>query len=156
MMYRIDWQRAVWRIVPVVALPVLAVGCSDPVAPYTVLETETMLSATSIGPQDSVQITVTIINPTSTPVVVTTNNSCLPAYQVTAPTGSLVRRPSGGSCLSLTIPHFHRFSAGDSVVKVFTWSLGGFTETAMPGGYLVQGGWISMVSWDSRRRRWNC
>jgi hypothetical protein len=44
------------------------------------------------------------------------------------------------SNLCLTMADTHRIAAHDSLVRVFTWSLGGFTETAAPGAYLVQGG----------------
>jgi hypothetical protein len=58
---------------------VVVTGCSDPLAPFTVLQTTTVVSPDSIGPADSVLIEVTITNPTSTPALVTTPNSCLAA-----------------------------------------------------------------------------
>lgn len=117
------------------AVLIVGSGCSDPFALSTVLEIETALSQTSIGPLDSVKIEVMIINPTSRPVQLTNPNGCLAAYQVTSPAGLVI--PGGGVCL--TLPHTFRIDAGDSTVTLFTWSLGQFTERAPPGVYKVQG-----------------
>ena len=133
-------RRTAPSMVVLAAMLTVVSGCSDPFAPFAVLEVETVLSQTTVGPEDLVEMQVTVINPASKPVQVTTANGCLTGFQVTSPTGHRVSVQSvkGGICL--TSPALHRIAAGASVVTEFVWFLGQFTERAPPGVYQVQGG----------------
>lgn len=127
-------------MVVLAAVLILGSACSDPFAPHTVLEVETVLLQTSVGPEEVVGMQVTVFNPASKPVQFPTASSCLTGFQVTSPTGHRVSVQGVQGALCMTLPRLHQIAAGDSVVTEFAWFLGQFTERAPPGVYQVQGG----------------
>jgi hypothetical protein len=80
---------------------------------------------------------VTVTNPTSKAVFVTTPNGCLVAFEVTDPIGIIAR----GGWICLTLPRRHRLEPGD-IVAAFTWWIGRsiLKEDITPGVYEVRGG----------------
>ena len=133
-------RRTAPSMVVLAAMLTVVSGCSDPFAPHTVLEVETVLLQTSVGPEEVVEMQVTVFNPASKPVQFPTASSCLTGFHVTSPTGHRVIVQGVQGALCMTLPRLHQIAAGDSVVTEFAWFLGQFTERAPPGVYQVQGG----------------